>query len=237
MVNHKKRGLILISAFLALVFSILLFAFNGVICASRILEKLADDPEAATLLEGFPILEDVQVFIDMLYDETITSMLPINLFPAINDILIAVGVIGIVLAIKQFKKPLKADGSVTYRGWVQFFTFLISVVVLVANFLAISAEGFADAINNEELNVMIQYICFAFMGLAGLSIVFEIISIFMKKNCIYAKTLVKPNYKQDVALSVLGVEEKLKKVQQLKDVGVINEAQYNAAVIRIINGI
>lgn len=224
MVCHKKRGLILVSAFFALIYSVLLIVLNGLILVSKVLEKLAEEGKA-TLLEGLPILEDLQVYIDGLQGKDT------GIFPIACLALLFVGIVAFVLAVRAFKKPIKEDGSVTYRFGVQIFTAILSVVTLVLCFLGSQVEELKQA--NETLST----ICLVLVGIAGASIVFEIISLLVRKNVYKTKTVVKPIYKQNVALSVLGVEEKLKKIQQLKDVGVITEAQYNAAVIRIINGI
>ena len=197
---------------------------NGLILASSVLAKLAEEGEA-TLLENFPIFEDLQTYIDGLEGQTA------GIFPIANVALLIVGFIALVLAIKAFKKPIKDDGSVTYRGGVQFFTAIFSIVTLILCFLGSQEAAL------KEANEMLSTICLVFVGVAAVSLLFEIFSLLTRKNVYKTKTVVKPNYKQNVALSVLGVEEKLKKIQQLKDVGVITEAQYNAAVIRIINGI
>ena len=220
MVCHKKRGLILVSAFFALVYSILLIALNGIVLVSRVLEKLAEEGEA-TLLEGFPILEDLQVYINGLEGQEA------GLFPIASIALLVVGVFAFVLAIKAFKKPIKEDGSVTYRGGIQFFTFIFSAITIVLCFLGSQQEALKEA--NETLAT----ICFVFVGIAAASVLFEIFSLLVRKNVFKTKTVVKPNYKQNVALSVLGVEEKLKKIQQLTD-DLNNAMRENISGVRVI---
>lgn len=226
MVRQKKRGFILASAIFALITSLVVFLMNILVFASRTMEKITSDsstPEGSSLLGD--ILPDVQDFITFLKGTSEEKT-----FVLINIAFIVISIVLFILAIKAMKSPVLKDGSVTYRPGLMFVISLIAIAIAAVYFLGYSYEEIANY-------GLAQTICLVPIATSALVVLWAICALFVKKNVFKTKVVLEAKKDQKFTPIVLGVEEKLKKIQQLKDVGAITEAQYNAAVIRLLNSI
>lgn len=203
MISNRKRKFGLASTLLTLVLGLFFLALNIIFIANKFVDL-------SSLLDGI-FGEDVNVINDNFY--FISAL-------AVVDVLVIIG------AIKNFKDPIKEDGSVDYRNGLLLLYIVIAGISAGLVYLGLS----------EFTVELTKIICYVIMAISGFAVLFAIFSFLISTKKYGVKKVTKTQAQQKPDIDTIFATDKITRIKQLKAIGVLSEKEYNDAIAKFSRG-
>lgn len=222
MVCHKKRGLSLAGSVFAFIAGIALALVNLLLVLDNVLDDKLGIMSIREIFADFGIVFETYEKIEWKYDW----------FSAMYAGLFFVGLFLIMLACKNFKDPIKKDGTVDYRRKTVWGTIILSIATAGLMFI-IATELVTYLVSGNDMFVPF---CYAILGVSALAFLFSFISLFINTKIVKVTEVIEEKKDQSPDIDTLFSVEKVKRINQLKDLGAITEKQYDEAVSKYSRG-